>query len=58
MLDAALRRDGCCSLLDVCDGMWHVYPLYNTPESRIALRKITVFIKTIGNVSQEGHGNE
>ncbi|MBQ3140724.1 MAG: alpha/beta hydrolase [Clostridia bacterium] len=58
MLDAALRRDGCCSLLDVCDGMWHVYPLYNTPESRIALRKIAVFIKTIGNVSQEGHGNE
>ena len=48
MLDAALRKYGCCSLLDVCEGMWHVYPLYNTPESQSALRKIVAFIKNVG----------
>lgn len=31
--------------LDLAESMWHAYPLYRTPESRMALEKIEQFIR-------------
>lgn len=35
---------GCRVTLDVAPGMWHVYPLFGTPESRAAIEKIVAFL--------------
>lgn len=40
-----LRAAGvlCDSFVD--EGLWHVYPLFNLPESKTAIRRMTTFIK-------------
>ncbi len=40
-----LLKAGADSELIVEDGMWHVYPLYGTPESKRALEKMSLFIR-------------
>ncbi len=41
-----LTQAGIRSTLVVEEGMWHVYPLYGTPESKKALEEMTLFIRT------------
>ncbi len=41
-----LLRAGVPSELVIEDGMWHVYPLYGTPEGRRALKKMSAFLRT------------
>lgn len=40
-----LKEAGAESELVVEDGMWHVYPLYGTPEGKRALEKMSLFIR-------------
>lgn len=35
---------GCDASLHVEPGMWHVYPIYGTPEGRVAVREMAEFI--------------
>lgn len=44
-LHARLQEAGCRSELIVENGMWHVYPLYSTRESRRALETMTAFVR-------------
>ncbi len=39
-----LKKAGAESTLVVEDGMWHVYPLYGTPEGKRALERMSLFI--------------
>ncbi len=39
------KRAGAESEFVVEDGMWHVYPLYGTPEGKRALEKMSLFIR-------------
>lgn len=41
-----LLRAGVPSELIVEDGMWHVYPLYGTPEGKRALQRMSAFLRT------------
>lgn len=41
-----LQRAGISSELIIEDGMWHVYPLYGTPEGRRALVRMSAFLRT------------
>ena len=41
-----MQRAGVPSELIVADGMWHVYPLYGTPEGRRALVRMSDFLRT------------
>ncbi len=36
---------GCKASLTVEPGMWHVYPLYGTPEGKRALRRMSAFLR-------------
>ena len=40
-----LQEAGCRAELHVENGMWHVYPLYGTPEGRWAVVKMAEFIR-------------
>lgn len=40
-----LKLAGAESTLIVGDGMWHVYPLYGTPEGKRALEQMSLFIR-------------
>lgn len=40
-----LKKAGAVSKLVVAEGMWHVYPLYGTPEGRQALEEMSLFIR-------------
>ena len=41
-----MRKAGVESKLVVEEGMWHVYPLYGTPEGKKALEEMSLFIQT------------
>ncbi len=41
-----MQRAGVPSELIIADGMWHVYPLYGTPEGRRALVRMSDFLRT------------
>ena len=41
-----LKKAGVESKLVVEEGMWHVYPLYGTPEGKKALLEMSLFIQT------------
>ena len=40
-----LLEAGVESKLEIADGMWHVYPLYGTPEGKIALDEMGLFLR-------------
>ncbi len=40
-----LSEAGCEVSLHVEPGMWHVYPIYGTPEGRVAVREIAEFVQ-------------
>jgi len=46
-----------CKLI-VAEGMWHVYPLYGTPEGKIAIEEITRFIRTQLGMDQQDSAEE
>ncbi len=49
MLHQRLLAAGCESTLVIAPGLWHVYPLFNTPEARDAITRIDAFLsKRIG----------
>jgi acetyl esterase/lipase len=41
-----LRKAGAESKLVIGEGMWHVYPVYGTPEGKAALEEMSVFIRS------------
>lgn len=41
-----LKKAGAESELVIAEGMWHVYPLYGTPEAREAIEQMSRFIRT------------
>ena len=41
-----LKKAGVEGKLVVAEGMWHVYPLYGTPEGRKALEEMSLFIQS------------
>ena len=41
-----LNQAGADNTLVIADGMWHVYPLYGTPEGKLALEKMDLFLRT------------
>ena len=47
-----LKKAGCRAKLHVEPGMWHVYPLYGTPEGKTAISEMGVFInKELGLIA-------
>jgi len=45
MLHNALLRAGAQSQLVIAPGLWHVYPLFNTPEARASIARIDDFLR-------------
>lgn len=43
-LFSLLERAGCRASLHIERGMWHVYPLYGTPEGRVAVKQMAEFL--------------
>lgn len=41
-----LKQAGADSTLVIADGMWHVYPLYGTPEGKQALERMGLFLRS------------
>ena len=44
-VQSKLRQAGAESTLEIADGMWHVYPLYGTPEGKLALDEMGLFLR-------------
>ncbi|MEG1524508.1 MAG: alpha/beta hydrolase [Clostridia bacterium] len=40
-----LQQSGCRASLHIEPGMWHVYPLYGTPEGQAAVKQMAIFLK-------------
>jgi monoterpene epsilon-lactone hydrolase len=40
-----LKKAGAESKLVIGEGMWHVYPVYGTPEGKTALEEMSLFVK-------------
>lgn len=51
-----LLSSGCDSALVVEPGMWHVYPLYGTPEGKRAIRNMVTFLHERLGQAPEGDG--
>ena len=50
-LCARLTDAGCDARLHIEPGMWHVYPLYGTPEGRVAIKDMSEFIQQMLGVT-------
>ena len=48
-----LKLAGADSTLVIADGMWHVYPLYGTPEGKLAVEEMGLFLRTNLGLNEE-----
>ena len=48
-----LKLAGADSTLVIADGMWHVYPLYGTPEGKLAVEEMGLFLRTHLGLNEE-----